>query len=155
MDQNLIGRFIAKKRKEQNLTQEKLAEKLGVSNKTVSKWECGKCMPDYSVVEPLCRELGITLSELMDGEEAEKSIRTYDNQQVMDMLREMQELKNTKMLIIGFILIVMGMAMFVLSHFFGGTDFQDFMSGLMLGISIGEMLAGVFLVVRSMAKSKK
>ncbi|MGM9626262.1 MAG: helix-turn-helix domain-containing protein, partial [Eubacteriales bacterium] len=50
MNQLIIGKFIARKRKEKNLTQEQLAEKLGVSNKTVSKWECGKCMPDYSIV---------------------------------------------------------------------------------------------------------
>ena len=46
MEQITIGKFIAKKRKEQNLTQEQLAERLGVSNKTISKWETGKCMPD-------------------------------------------------------------------------------------------------------------
>ena len=65
MNQLTIGKFIAQKRKEKNLTQEQLAEVLGVSNKTVSKWECGKCMPDYGIVKPLCQELGITVSELM------------------------------------------------------------------------------------------
>ena len=53
MEQLKVGRFITKKRKEQNLTQEQLAERLGVSNKTVSKWETGKCMPDYAVVKNL------------------------------------------------------------------------------------------------------
>ena len=47
MEQLKVGRFITKKRKEQNLTQEQLAERLGISNKTISKWETGKCMPDY------------------------------------------------------------------------------------------------------------
>lgn len=60
MDQILIGSYIAQKRKEKNMTQAKLAERLGVSNKTVSKWETGKCIPDYSVIEPLCSELGLT-----------------------------------------------------------------------------------------------
>ena len=67
MNQIAIGNFIEKKRKEQNLTQAQLAEKLGVSNKTVSKWENGKCMPDYGVIQPLCSELCVTVSELMDG----------------------------------------------------------------------------------------
>ena len=57
MNQLTIGKFIAQKRKEKNLTQEQLAEILGVSNKTVSKWECGKCMPDYGIVKPLCQEV--------------------------------------------------------------------------------------------------
>ena len=50
MNQLLVGKFITQKRKEKNLTQEQLAEKIGVSNKTISKWETGKCMPDYSVI---------------------------------------------------------------------------------------------------------
>ena len=88
MNQLTIGKFIALKRKEKNLTQEQLAETLGVSNKTVSKWECGKCMPDYGIVKPLCQELGITVSELMDGEvKADSSIRVFDEEQILDMLR--------------------------------------------------------------------
>ena len=67
MNQITTGKFIAKKRKEQNLTQEQLAERLGVSNKTISKWETGKCMPDYAVVKSLCEELKVSVSELMDG----------------------------------------------------------------------------------------
>lgn len=50
MNQIKIGNYISEKRKKQNLTQSELAEKLAVSNKTVSKWECGNCMPDYSVI---------------------------------------------------------------------------------------------------------
>lgn len=69
MDQYSIGNFIQKKRREKNLTQEQLAEKLGVSNKTVSKWENGKCLPDYSVIELLCEELGVTVAELLCGKE--------------------------------------------------------------------------------------
>lgn len=54
MNQLATGKFISQKRKEKNMTQEQLAEKIGVSNKTISKWETGKCMPDYSVVKSLC-----------------------------------------------------------------------------------------------------
>lgn len=55
MDQRITGQFIARRRKMLNLTQEQLAERLGVSNKTLSKWETGKCMPDYGVVDLLRR----------------------------------------------------------------------------------------------------
>ena len=68
MDQIMMGTFLAKKRKEKNMTQAALAERLGVTNKTISKWETGKCMPDYSVIELLCKELEITVAELLDGE---------------------------------------------------------------------------------------
>ena len=152
MNQTLMGKFIAHKRKEKNLTQEQLAEKLGVSNKTVSKWETGKCMPDYSVVKSLCKELDITLAELMDGEcAAAQSVRVYDDEQVMDLLRRTQEPEKQKNLLYSILLIVMGIALQALSHTLGGSDVKDFFSGLLLGISIAEMLAGVYVVGKSMA----
>ena len=77
MNQILIGKFIALRRKEKNLTQEQLAEKLGVSNKTISKWETGKCMPDYSIVRNLCEELDITIAELMDGKALENNVPSF------------------------------------------------------------------------------
>ena len=158
MNQLSTGKFLSKKRKEKNLTQEQLAERLGVSNKTISKWETGKSMPDLSLfnplcdVESLCAELEITIAELMDGEEAEgKSVRTYDDGQMMDLLRRTQELEKQKKQLYGIILIVMGIALQALSHTFGGSDVTDFLSGLLVGLSIGEMLVGVYVVGRSMA----
>ena len=149
----ITGKFISQKRREKNLTQEQLAEKLGVSNKTISKWETGKCMPDYSVIKILCEELEITIAELMDGEEREeKSIRTYDNEQIMDLLRRTQELERQKNTLYGVMLIVMGIASFAVSQMVGGSAIKDFVSGVLVGLSIGEMLAGVLVVGRSIAK---
>ncbi|MCI9051653.1 MAG: helix-turn-helix transcriptional regulator [Lachnospiraceae bacterium] len=150
MNQIMIGRFIAMKRKEKNLTQEQLAEKLGISNKTISKWENGKCMPDYSIVKPLCQELGITITELMDGEVKENnSIRIFDEQQIIDMLERIQRLEKQKQSLFGIMLIIMGIAMIALSQSFSGTNFQDFISGLILGLSVGEMLTGVYIIGRT------
>ncbi len=56
------------------------------------------------------------------------------------------------MSILGILLIVMGIALFAFSQLLGGTDFRDFLSGLMMGISVGEMLAGVYIIGRSFAK---
>lgn len=152
MNQQQIGKFIAHKRKEKNLTQEQLAEKLGVSNKTVSKWETGKCMPDYSIVQPLCKELGITVSELMDGEVGEeKSVRTYDEEQIMDLLKRTQDLEKQRTVLFGVVLVIMGIALQALSHTLGGSAVKDFFSGVLLGISIAEMLAGLFVVGKGLA----
>ncbi len=97
MDQIATGRFIAAKHKEQNLTQEQLAERLGVSNKTVSKWETAKCMPDHAIVKKLCEELNITISELMEGKgNDEKSARAFDDDQILDLFRRTQELEKQK-----------------------------------------------------------
>ena len=153
MNQIAIGNFIEKKRKEKNLTQAQLAEKLGVSNKTVSKWENGKCMPDYGVIQPLCTELGVTVSELMDGEEqAPDSIRAYDDEQILDLLKRTQALESQRETLVGILLIVMGMALGAMSFTLGGSDVKDFFSGLMMGLSCGSMLVGVFVAVRSIAK---
>ncbi len=152
MNQITIGRFIAQKRKEKNYTQEQLAEKLGVSNKTVSKWETGKCMPDYSIVKKLCDELEITIAELIDGEEAgEKSIRSYDEGQILELLRRTQELEKQKKVQSGILLIVMGIALQALSYNIGGSSLQDFISGLMLGMSIGLSLIGVYVAFRNLS----
>lgn len=68
MDQERIGMLISKCRKEKNLTQKELAILLGVSDKSVSKWERGICLPDVSLFKPLCEALGITLNEFFAGE---------------------------------------------------------------------------------------
>ena len=68
MNQEKIGKFIAKCRKEKKLTQEQLAEKLGVTSKSISRWENGNTMPDLSLFNPLCEMLQITVNDLMSGE---------------------------------------------------------------------------------------
>ncbi|MDE5630176.1 MAG: helix-turn-helix domain-containing protein, partial [Bacilli bacterium] len=68
MDNVKIGKLIAECRKGKKLTQKELAEKLGVSDKSVSKWENGNCLPDVSLYMELCNVLGITLNEFFLGE---------------------------------------------------------------------------------------
>ena len=72
MNQEKIGKFISKCRKNKNLTQQELAEKLGVSDRTVGNWENGRNMPDLSLFKPLCDELDISINDLMSGERIKK-----------------------------------------------------------------------------------
>lgn len=72
MDLMKIGKYIAGKRKGLSLTQRQLAEKLGVSDKSVSKWERGICLPDVSLYSELCSELGISINEFLAGEDIER-----------------------------------------------------------------------------------
>lgn len=78
MDQVKIGKFIAELRKGKKLTQEHLAEKLGVTQKSVSRWETGRNMPDLSILQSLSAELGITVSELLDGARSELHEKSAD-----------------------------------------------------------------------------
>ncbi len=68
MDQIKIGKFISKCRKEKSLTQMQLAEKLGITDRAISKWETGKSLPDSSIMLELCEMLGITVNDLLSGE---------------------------------------------------------------------------------------
>ena len=72
MNQIEIGKFIAECRKSKNMTQNQLAEMLNITNKSISKWENGSCLPDPSLYEPLCDILGITINELFAGQRIEK-----------------------------------------------------------------------------------
>lgn len=97
MDQIKIGEFIAQKRKEQELTQLKFAELIGVSDKTVSKWETGARMPDVSIIQEVCNVLKISVNELLAGEEfTEKEYikKTEDN--IIELVQELDEIKETK-----------------------------------------------------------
>lgn len=71
MDQGKIGRFISTMRKGQGLTQEQLGEMLGVTNKTISRWETGKYMPDIDKLQALSEILGVSINELLSGERIE------------------------------------------------------------------------------------
>ena len=146
MNQTAIGSYIAQKRRAQNLTQEQMAEQLGVSNKTISKWETGKCMPDYSIIQKLCGALHVTLPELMDGEDAaEDSVRVYDDAQILELLRRTQELERQKGILYGLILVVLGIASGAMSRTTGAAGVQALISGLLMGLSVAEILAGIVL----------
>lgn len=94
MDQIQIGKFIAQMRKEKKLTQRQLADKLSISDKTVSKWECGKGLPEVSLMLPLCEELGINVNELLSGERLTQA-NYYEKaeENIMNLVREKEESK--------------------------------------------------------------
>ncbi len=89
MNQEEIGKFIAELRKEKGLTQASFAEILGVNSKTVSKWECGRGMPDIATIPELCKELGITINELLTAERL--SVESYSKKSEENMIALMKE----------------------------------------------------------------
>lgn len=72
MNQEIIGKFIAECRKEKNMTQQELADKLGVTDRAISHWENGRRLPDYSLLKELCDTLSISINELFSGEKISK-----------------------------------------------------------------------------------
>ena len=93
MDLVKIGKFISSKRKEKNITQSELAEKLYITDRAVSKWENGVCLPDAGTMPELCELLGITINDLFSGEVVDMK----NNEKVLeDNLLEMARLKEEK-----------------------------------------------------------
>lgn len=104
MNPEKIGKFIAELRKEKKLTQTELAKNICVSNKTVSKWECGNAIPDYGVFENLCKEFDISVTELLAGERNMK-----DDKIVSEYMKMKGKQNRTKMIIvivIGFLVLI-------------------------------------------------
>ena len=92
MNQIKIGRFIAECRKKANLTQIQLAEKLGITDKAISKWERGVAMPDTSIMLNLCDILGISVNELLNGEKIYMENSNQKNEQLLlDMAKELEK----------------------------------------------------------------
>lgn len=110
-------------------------------------------MPDYSIIQKLCDVIHVSLPELMDGEDAaEDSVRVYDDEQILDLLRRTQELERQKGVLCGFVLIVLGIASSALSRTTGGTDVQDFLSGILMGLSAAEILVGIWAAGKKLLK---
>ena len=91
MDQIKIGKFIAECRKKQNLTQSQLAEKLGITDRAISKWENGRAMPDSSLMLDLCSILKISVNDLLSGEVIGMENNGKKNEQLLlDMAKEVE-----------------------------------------------------------------
>ena len=98
MDQEKIGKFISKVRKEKNITQEQLADKLHITNRAISKWENGICLPDVSIMMELCKILDISINDLFIGEKTknnENSKKLEEN--ILNLLKK-EELQNKKLM---------------------------------------------------------
>ena len=94
MEQEKIGEFIAAQRKEKGMTQKQLGDALKISDKIVSKWECGKGLPDISIIMPLCELLNISVNELLSGEHLTED--SYPEKAEENMMQLIQETENQK-----------------------------------------------------------
>lgn len=92
MDQIKIGKFIQERRKEKKITQSKLAERLNVTDRAISKWENGNCLPDVSNIHELCKILDITINDLFSGEIVDmKDNEKLLEKNLLDVVRQKEE----------------------------------------------------------------
>jgi len=129
MNQEKIGKFISKCRKDLKMTQTELAEKLGVSDKTISNWENARCMPDLSIYKPLCDVLDITINELMSGEKINEE--NYQEKLEENMLRI--NLKGLKKNVLSgvklFLFLIILVPFLALAFILGYTIIQEYRYG--------------------------
>lgn len=120
MDQVKIGQFIKAIRKEKNFTQREVAERLGISEKTVSKWETGNGLPEVSLMLPLCELLEISVNELLSGERLdEKRYFQKAEQNIMSLMEEKAQAKKKILLSVFIVLITLlsGFTILLLASF--------------------------------------
>lgn len=132
MNQEKIGLFIAKCRREKNMTQEDLVEKLGVSNKSISRWENGKTMMDISLFEPLCNELDISIIELLNGERIND--KKKDKLYTKTLINYSNKVGSRNKQVILTILFIMSLMPMLLYQFGGMKGVQE-ISGLIILLS--------------------
>lgn len=142
MDQTKIGSFIAKKRKERNLTQEKLAEKLGITDRAVSKWETGKSLPDASIMLDLCRILGITVNDLLSGEELQmEKINERMEKNLVEMVRQKEaadrRLLKTEVVIVALSMLFLASMIAIAAL----IPMENWIKYLLMGIGLLQLIA--------------
>lgn len=104
MNQEKIGKFIQEQRKKNNLTQAELAEKLNITDRAISKWENGRSMPDSSIMLDLCKELKITVNELLSGETIDKNnYNEIAEKKLLEMARK-EENQNKKLMMYEYVI---------------------------------------------------
>lgn len=143
MDQVLIGKFIASERKRKGYTQKQLSEKLGISDKTISKWECGNGFPEVSLLLPLCVELDITVNELLSGERvSEEDYRKKAEENMVNLVREAQESKKKIILsaMVALLVIVAATPMFVIS---GAIEMDTWIRVILIAIGVVVIVIGI------------
>ena len=145
MDQIKIGRFIADERKRKGYTQKQLSEKLGISDKTISKWERGNGFPEVSLLLPLCDELEITVNELLSGERvSEEDYRKKAEVNMVNLVREAQESKKKIILsaMVATLTIVAAFPLFLLS---GILEMENWLRVLLIAIGLVVVCGGIVI----------
>lgn len=144
MDQIKIGGFIAEERKRKGYTQKILSEKLGISDKTISKWERGNGFPEVSLLIPLCSELDITVNELLSGERvSEEQYRKKAEENMVNLVKEAQENKKKIILsvMVGILTIIAAVPLFIVAGMFD----------MRTGVRIAFIAIGIVVVVIGIA----
>jgi len=149
MDQIKIGKFIAEKRKALGLTQMQLAERLGITDRAVSKWETGKSLPDAAIMLDLCAILRISVNDLLNGEVVTMENINRETEKILIEMVKQKEDTDKRLLhmeiVIGAISILFAGAMIAVALV---IDMKDWVKYLLIGVGLGQFLIAAFFALR-------
>ena len=163
MDQKKVGSFLRELRKEKQLTQEQLAERFGVTNRSVSRWETGSNMPDLSILVELADFYDVDIRDIIDGERKGEDMNKEEKERLQLVADYAETEKNTLLMrlrifsIVGLVSLIAGLVMLVL----GGDNnlpVYDYLMGTLMGVAIGALLVAVFYstgAIENMSKRKR
>ena len=149
MDLVKIGKFIADCRKKKNLTQMQLAEKLNITDRAISKWECGKAMPDSSIMLELCEVLGISVNELLTGEKLE--MEKYNKQVELNLIEMVKQKEESDKRLLNIEIVLMAISITFFIAIIAIVSFVDMPLWAKIVIGIGgfiQLLASTLICFR-------
>ena len=140
MNQKKIGDFLRKLRHEKELTQIQLADILFVSNKSISRWEKGKGLPDIDILIELARFYGVSLEELLDGQRNEMTDNVENTVLKVAELEneEKKKMKNITQILVLFSMVLMIIS-YILSNYLNKNDIIDFIYGFCNGVTFATL----------------
>ena len=149
MDQIKIGKFIQEKRKEKSLTQSELAEKLNVSDRAVSKWENGNCIPDVSNIQELCKILNITINDLFSGcvvdmKDNEKKLE----ENLLEMIKIKEQRDKELLILETFIGVIVSMIMFLCIMIASFVQMDNWIRIVLIVFGIIPFVIGICYAIR-------
>lgn len=149
MDQIKIGKFISNKRKEKNITQSELAELLGITDRAISKWENGICMPDASNILELCNILNITINDLFSGEvvdmkENEKKLEEH----LIEMTKSKEQRDKELLRMEIFIGIIVSVVMFTCIFIASFGEMENWLKIILIIIGVVPFAVGIIYAIR-------
>ena len=149
MDQVKIGRFISQRRKSQNLTQMQLAEKLGITDRAISKWETGKSLPDSSIMLELCSILGITVNDLLTGEVV--TVENYNKElenNLLQMVKEKEKAHKQLLTFEVFIGVLVSVILFSLVFVASFAELENWLRIVLIAVGFTVFIIGIAFALR-------
>ena len=154
MNQQKIGALLRDLRKEKNLTQAELAEKLGVSNRSISRWENGTTMPDFDLLIELADFYGVDVRDILDGERSDVTMDTQHKEELLMVANYANQEKKRMTRVVRWMFLY-GLLALTANMILEELGIHNFLTGFLYGSVAGTMVIGILITTKYMAKIRQ